>query len=257
VPVEAGNYSNLAANKENLFYGKTAPSTTVARATSKPSLMVLQPEGPQGDARSRRRRRRPTLVGRAEVVVRSGNEIAIYDASPKGKDSKKDVPTAGLMVDRVPKQEWIQIFNEVGGATATTSTSRTCTATTGGAAPQYGQLLEYVAHRADLNYVLGEMVSELNVGPRLHRGGDWAEPERREGRAAGLPVRARQASGATRSRRSSRAERGGALPLAADRDRRRRARRRLRARDRRRDLTCTRTRTACCATRPTGRSSSR
>ena len=38
---------------------------------------------------------------------------AVYDASPKGKDSKKVVSTAGLMVDRVPKQEWIQIFNEV------------------------------------------------------------------------------------------------------------------------------------------------
>ena len=35
------------------------------------------------------------------------------DATPSGASTKKTVATAGLMVDRIPAQEWNQIFGEV------------------------------------------------------------------------------------------------------------------------------------------------
>src|SRR6185369_4730741 len=38
VPLEAGNYSNLSANKENLFYGKSGPFYYGRESDSKPSL---------------------------------------------------------------------------------------------------------------------------------------------------------------------------------------------------------------------------
>jgi tricorn protease len=38
--------------------------------------------------------------------------------------------------------------------------------------------VDYVAHRSDLNYVIGEMISELNVGHLYIDGGDWALPAR-------------------------------------------------------------------------------
>jgi tricorn protease len=43
---------------------------------------------------------------------------------------------------------------------------------------RYRALLPYVAHRADLNYVLGEMVSELSVGHAYIQGGDYEIPAR-------------------------------------------------------------------------------
>ena len=35
-----------------------------------------------------------------------------------------------------------------------------------------------MAHRSDLNYVIGEMISELNAGHAYIDGGDWEKPER-------------------------------------------------------------------------------
>ena len=41
---------------------------------------------------------------------------------------------------------------------------------------RYRPLLEHVAHRSDLNYVIGEMIAELNVGHAYNSGGDWEVP---------------------------------------------------------------------------------
>ena len=50
---------------------------------------------------------------------------------------------------------------------------------------RYRPLLQDVAHRADLNYVLSEMIAELSVRPRVHRGRRLRDP----GAAAGGPPR--------------------------------------------------------------------
>ena len=51
--------------------------------------------------------------GSKVVVGGPGPSFAMYDATPQGAQSKKPVSTAGLAVDRVPAEEWNQIFNEV------------------------------------------------------------------------------------------------------------------------------------------------
>jgi tricorn protease len=43
---------------------------------------------------------------------------------------------------------------------------------------QYRPLLDHVAHRSDLNYVIGEMIAELNVGHAYNTGGDYDVPDR-------------------------------------------------------------------------------
>jgi tricorn protease len=43
---------------------------------------------------------------------------------------------------------------------------------------QYEPLIEHVGHRADLNYVIGEMIGELAVGHAYASGGDWDVPDR-------------------------------------------------------------------------------
>ncbi|MFH1177211.1 MAG: S41 family peptidase, partial [Acidobacteriota bacterium] len=43
---------------------------------------------------------------------------------------------------------------------------------------QYRALLPHVAHRSDLNYVIGEMIAELSVSHAYVEGGDWEKPER-------------------------------------------------------------------------------
>jgi len=48
-----------------------------------------------------------------KVLVRDGRAFKLYDLKPEGKSGAKNVSTDGLMVDRVPQQEWVEIFNEV------------------------------------------------------------------------------------------------------------------------------------------------
>ena len=49
---------------------------------------------------------------------------------------------------------------------------------------QYKPLLQYVSHRSDLNYVIGEMISELTVQHAYIEGGDFTIPPRPR---SGLP----------------------------------------------------------------------
>ena len=111
--------------------------------------------------------------------MKQGPVFNLHDASPKSKDSKKAVSTANLAVDRVPAKEWAQIFDEVWrryrdffyvdnlhGYDWEALRAR------------YRPLLAHVAHRSDLNYIIGEMIAELNVGHAYNSGGDWEVPQR-------------------------------------------------------------------------------
>ncbi len=178
-PVEADNYSSLTANKEGLFYMRGGAPYYGRESERKSALMVFNLKDRKATELADEVSGYALSSDGSKVLVRQGEALNLYDASSKGKDSKKTVPTAGLMVDRVPKQEWIQIFNEVWRRYRDYFYVENMHGYDWMALRrQYGQLLEFVAHRADLNYVMGEMVAELNVGHTYITGGDWQVPER-------------------------------------------------------------------------------
>ena len=50
----------------------------------------------------------------SKVMVRQqGTNFSLFEATPQGDKTRKPISTAGLVVDRVPAEEWNQIFNEV------------------------------------------------------------------------------------------------------------------------------------------------
>jgi tricorn protease len=179
VPVEADNYSGLTATKDSLIYTKGGPGYYGRSSGVSTSLVVY----------SIKDRKATTVVDDmggytlcsegTKVLVREGPALNLYDATPKGKDSKKTVSTSGLFVDRVPKEEWVQIFNEVWRRFRDYFYVPNMHGYDWeGLRRQYATLLEDVAHRSDLNYVMGEMVSELNVGHAYIAGGDFEIPPR-------------------------------------------------------------------------------
>jgi tricorn protease len=114
-----------------------------------------------------------------KVLVRHDNEYKLYDAGPKGKDSAKNVSIKGMAADVVPAQEWAQIFDEVWRRYRDFFYVPNMHGYDWkGLGAQYRALLPHVAHRSDLNYVLGEMVAELNVSHAYITGGDWQAPSR-------------------------------------------------------------------------------
>lgn len=179
IPVEADNYSGLMAKKGHLLYSK-GPAAVYGRA-------------PQGNASLRiysiKDRKETVLVDDvggyalsadgSKVLIRGAAGFSLYDATPAGAGTKKTVSTAGLMVDRVPVEEWSQIFNEVWRRYRDWFYVENMHGYDWDALKrQYEPLLKYVAHRSDLNYVISEMISELTIQHAYIEGGDFAIPPR-------------------------------------------------------------------------------
>ena len=120
-----------------------------------------------------------SMDGSKVLVGGPGASFGVYDATPQGDKSRKPVSTAGLAVDRVPAEEWNQIFNEVWRRYRDFFYVPNMHGYDWVALrEQYKPLLKYVAHRSDLNYVIAEMISELTVQHAYVEGGDFQIPPR-------------------------------------------------------------------------------
>lgn len=183
-PIGADNYGGLTVTKGHLLYVKAGSGFYGRESYARPSLRIFDLE----------QREESTLVegtdgfavsaDGSKVLVQSGGGYKLYDARPKAKDAKS-VSTRGMFVDRVPAQEWAQIFDETWRRFrdyfyAPNMHGYDWTAIR----EQYRPWVKWVGHRSDLNYLLGEMVAELNVGHAYIQGGDFELPERPK---VGLP----------------------------------------------------------------------
>jgi len=115
----------------------------------------------------------------AKVMARSGEEYKLYDAAPAGKGNPKPVSTAGLAEDRIPQQEWVEVFNEVWRRYRDFFYVKNMNGYNWEALrEQYRPLVDHVAHRSDLNYLIGEMIAELSNSHAYIAGGDIEIPKR-------------------------------------------------------------------------------
>ncbi|MEK6286654.1 MAG: S41 family peptidase [Acidobacteriota bacterium] len=180
VPVEASNYGGLSVKTGHLlyavgsafYYGRQGDRTTSLRIYSiKDRKETTLVEDMRGYALSD--------DGSKVLVATAGPSFSLYDATPLGERTKKPVSTAGLAVDRVPAEEWNQIFNEAWRRYRDFFYVPNMHGYDWEALrEQYRPLLKYVAHRSDLNYVIGEMISELTVQHAYVEGGDFQIPPR-------------------------------------------------------------------------------
>ncbi len=184
VPVDGGNYTSLTAAKGYLFYVSSGAPFYGRDSYAKPALRVY-------DLKERKDAELAAdVAGYAlsadgtKVLARHGQAYKLYEAKPKPGDPKS-VSTEALVVDRVPAEEWAQIFNEVWRRYRDFFYVPNMNGYDWKAiGDRYRALLPYVAHRSDLNYVLGEMVAELNAGHCYIEGGDFELPPRAK---VGLP----------------------------------------------------------------------
>src|SRR6185436_3407733 len=96
-----------------------------------------------------------------------------------GKDGQKTLDLRGLPVPKVPADEFWQIFHEVWRRYRDFFYVPNMHGLDWEALrAQYAPLVAHVRHRSDLNYVIGEMIAELNVGHAYISGGDTGAPPR-------------------------------------------------------------------------------
>jgi tricorn protease len=179
VPIEADNYGGLSAKKNYLLYIVQPPPYYGREADKKPVLKLYSIKDRKETTIAEDAGDYALSLDGSKVLVRSGRAFSLYDATPNADKTKKTVSTAGLMVDRVPTEEWTQIFNEVWRRYRDWFYVENMHGFDWDALRrQYAPLLEYVAHRSDLNYVISEMVSELTVQHAYIEGGDFVIPPR-------------------------------------------------------------------------------
>jgi tricorn protease len=179
VPVDADNYGNLTAKTGFLLYN-IGPSFYYGRQGERPPSLRLYSikdrketnlgDGIGGFALSR---------DGSKVIVRRRRWLPAFRRHGARATSKETSLTTGLVVDRVPAEEWNQIFNEVWRRYRDWFYVPTMHGYDWEAIrKQYEPLLKHVAHRSDLNYVIGEMISELTVQHAYIEGGDFQIPPR-------------------------------------------------------------------------------
>jgi tricorn protease len=114
-----------------------------------------------------------------KMLVASGGGYSIIDL-PSGKlDLSERLDLSGMQVVLDRKAEWNQIFNECWRQMRDFLYDPSLHHVDWPLMRErYGALLPYVNHRADLTYLIGEMIGELNIGHSYVGGGDYPRAER-------------------------------------------------------------------------------
>ena len=179
VPVEPDNYAGLVVTKDYLVYARVGTGFYGRDSFPHNSLVLY----------SLKDRKETTLAEKVDgfdvsadgkkLLVREGESYQLFDVKSDGKQDPKTISTAGLMVDRVPHDEWVEIFNEVVRRYRDFFFAQNMNGYNWDALrDQYRPLVDYVAHRSDLNYVIGEMIGELSSSHSYITGGDFEIPSR-------------------------------------------------------------------------------
>lgn len=183
-PLPADNYRNLAPVEGGILYlsgGKLKKYDIDAKKESD----ILD-----------RTRQAVTSADGKHIFYRSGSDFGIVKIAPgqKPDDGKLDLSEMQMKID--PIKEWNQIFNDgwriyrdyfyvdnLHGVDWKAVKKR------------YAQLVPYVGHRADLDYILGEIISESNTGHSYVDWGDFKQVKRVESGLLGAELSADQSAG--------------------------------------------------------------
>lgn len=168
LPPVAGNIGSMFSLEDKLVFVR-APNTG---ADGQASLMYF-------DLKERKEETILDGVGQVgltadgkSLVVSSGGKYGIIKAA-SGQKIKDPIPTDGLVMNLVPKEEWRQIFNDawrrhrdffydpnMHGLDWDQMRTR------------YGALIEDARTREDVNNIISNLVSELSAGHTYTSGGD-------------------------------------------------------------------------------------
>jgi tricorn protease len=177
-PIDFDNLGSLSATREHLlfvaapafFYGRDIEPGPQLRAYSFEDREVF----PIADK-----------VGAYALAAASKQVIVNQEGALNRLDIKKDEQEAkkadldSLTAHRIRAEEYEQIFDEVWRRFRDHFYVENMHGYDWVALrDRYRPLLDHVAHRADLNYLIGEMIAELNVGHAYIAGGDIAGTER-------------------------------------------------------------------------------
>lgn len=172
LPIEVARYWNLTSVNDLLYYNRRA------NKDSRTLLMMYNLKdrketeiGPYGSYE--------ISADRKKMMIGANGGYAIIDLpkSKTGPGDKLDLSDMEVSLDR--KAEWSQIFNECWRQMREFFYVPNMHGVDWEKVREtYEPLVKYVNHRADLTYIIGEMIGELNVGHTYVGGGDRPRADR-------------------------------------------------------------------------------
>jgi tricorn protease len=177
VPISAGILNNLAARKDKFFYISTPQEARQFGTPDRGSKNVLHVYD------LTKREDKVLLEGidgydldkeGKKVIYKAGPVYGIADATPgKAKVGDGKLNLSELQVKIDPREEWREVFHEAWRVERDFYWDSNMTGHNWKKiGERYEALLPWVAHRSDLNYILGEMIAELSTSHTYVGGGD-------------------------------------------------------------------------------------
>ncbi len=164
-----GNYYGLSSDGERVFFlssGNMGGNFKLMAYNIKERKAYTVVKGASGYALS---------ADGKKIAYRAGKTIGIIDASSKEVAAGKGkVDLSGLKTRVNPLQEWKEIFMEVWRLERDFFYLPNMNGVNWkGMIKRWGSLIPYISHRFDLNYIIGEMQSELGTSHAYVGGGDY------------------------------------------------------------------------------------
>ncbi len=170
MPMPAGNYGNLSVTEDKLLYLAVMPQA----APDQPGLALKYfhlkdreektiMEGVNGYELS--------ADGKKVLLIQRDN-FAVVNPEPDQK-MDKPVPLGNLEMTLNPREEWAQIFNDVWRIERDFFYEKEMHGVNWPAMKKrYGDLIPFAASRSDVNFIIGELIGELNASHTYRGGGD-------------------------------------------------------------------------------------
>ncbi|MBK6962481.1 MAG: PD40 domain-containing protein [Bacteroidales bacterium] len=184
LPVEAGDYFGLAAVDGGLLY------------VTGGKLMRYNIEDEKSEEVMDRVGGYVVSADGKMMLYNAGGEYGITKIAPGVKPGTGKLDLAQLEMKIDPRKEWDQIYTDGWRIFRDYFyVSNMHGVDWAGLKARYGAIVPFVSHRADLDYILSEIVSETNTGHAYVDWGDFKKVKRVDGGLLGAELVADEASG--------------------------------------------------------------
>ncbi len=157
IPGSPGNYSNLDALANGVLY--------MTGASGKQALKFYNIDDRKEETILDSLRGYELSANREKLIVQVGSDYAIVNAKPAQKPGEATIALDRMEMKIDPRAEWTQEFTDAWRILRDWFYDPNMHGLDWNAMREkYGQLVPHVAHRDDLDYILGELGGELNAG---------------------------------------------------------------------------------------------
>lgn len=177
--IDPTNIQGMAVTGKYILYLESDPFFYGRDPAEQPRLMRYSIEDRETKTFVRKVQGLSLSPDMGHVMVRFAKNYKVFEIDKKPEQEGQSVATNGLVTEVNPREEWRTIFAETWRRFRDFFYVENMHGLDWDAVrEQYEPLVAHVSHRSDLNYLMGEMVGELNSSHAYVSGGDQGLPDR-------------------------------------------------------------------------------